>query len=90
MSVALVVKSADVCGDDEDNCKEEFGGHLTLPIWGWCTGRPTPEMGVDPAHPNLGTPQDATLETQPDSHGNLLVPPVGHPSIQCEGEQTNK
>ena len=66
MSVALVVESADVCGgDDEDNCKEEFGGHLTLPIWGCCTGRPTPEMGVDPAHPNLGTPRMQHLKLDP-------------------------
>ena len=52
------------------------------------------------AHPRMGggtvahPPQDATLETGPCSHGNLLVPRTRPPEelsyIQCETEQTNK
>ena len=69
--------------------------------WGW--GDPGPPPGTPPgtlAHPRMGggtvahPPQDATLETGPCSHGNLLVPRTRPPEelsyIQCEAEQTNK
>ena len=90
--VQLVVSNV-CCADDEDNCKEEFGGHLTLPIWGCSRAG----WNGSPAQPNLGTPGCNTWNSSPLTWKPIssrvpahLRSSVGHPSIQCETEQTNK